>query len=319
MKLKQHQIKGFIAQYSIYIITLVFMIICAFLNDRFLTPNNLVNILRQVCVYAMIAFAQSILLISGNLDLCAGSTCCFAGIIGLYAYLWSGSLIVASIAAMICGVVVNIVSGIVIAFFNLPAFVATLGMQMAVRGLCDVVTGGAAITRTGENFRFIGQGFIFGVIPVSIFIMLVAAFILWILLDRTVLGRNLYAVGGSREAARACGINLRKYTMYAFMLAGAFVGMGGLMLASRVNGGLPTGAAGYEGQGISAAVIGGIGFAGGTGSAWGAIVGALVLGIINNVLNLLGVDSYVQQIINGLVIVFAVGLDTYTRKMRISK
>ncbi len=319
MALNQQRIKGFIAKNSIYLITVVFMIVCAFLNDRFLSSTNLINILRQICVYAMIAFAQSVLLISGNLDLAAGSTTCFTGIVGLYAYIWSGSLIVASIAAMACGVVINMVSGVIVAYFKLPAFVATLGMQMAIRGLGYVVTNGTTISKTGENFRYIGQGFIADIVPVSIIIMLVAGFVLWLILDRTVLGRNLYAVGGNREAARACGINLEKHTMYAFIVAGVFTGMAGLMYASRVNAGVPTGALGYEGQGIAAAVIGGIGFAGGSGSAWGAIVGAVVLGLINNILNLLGVDSYIQQIINGMVIVLAVGLDTYTRQLRVSQ
>lgn len=320
VRLSRERTINFVAKYSIYVITLLFMIVCAFLNHNFLTGNNLINILRQVTVYAMIGFAQSILIISGNLDLCAGSTCCFAGLIGLFAYQATGeSLLVGCLAAMASGVVINAFSGSVVAFFNLPPFVATLGMQMAIRGLYYIVTGGAMISQTGENFRYLGQGFIFDVVPVSIVVMLVFAVLLWVILDRTVLGRNFYAVGGNREAARACGINLKKYTIYAFLLSGVFVGMSGMLYASRVNAGMPSGAQGYEGQGIAATVIGGIGFAGGTGSAWGAIVGAIVLGIITNILNLLGVDSYVQQIVNGLVIVFAVGLDTFTRGLRTSQ
>ncbi len=320
MKLNSKQkTLNFVAKYSIYIITLLFMIICSFLTDKFLTGTNLVNILRQVTVYAVLAFGQAILLISGNLDLCAGSTCCLTGIIALKAYLATGSLVVAVIVGMVCGLVINTVSGLIIAFFQLPPFVATLGMQMAVRGLCYIVTDGSMISQTGENWKVLGQGFVFDAIPISVIIMLVAAVILWILMDYTVLGRNFYALGGNREASRACGINLKKYVIIAYAISGLFMGLAGVLYTSRANCGVATGAQGYEGQAISATVIGGIGFAGGTGSAWGAIVGAVVLGIISNILNLLGVDSYVQQIINGAIIVLAVGLDTFTRNLRVSQ
>ena len=155
---------------------------------------------------------------------------------------------------------------------------------------------------------------LFGLLPRG-----AAVVILWVLLDQTVVGRKFYALGGSREAARACGINLKKYVILAYALSGLFIGLAGVLYTSRANCGVATGAQGYEGQAISATVIGGIGFAGGTGSAWGAIVGAVVLGIISNILNLLGVDSYVQQIINGAIIVLAVGLDTFTRSLRVSQ
>ena len=310
---------NFIAKYSIYVITLLFMIVCSILNDKFLTGTNLINILRQVTVYAVLAFGQAILLISGNLDLCAGSTCCLAGLMALKMYLATGSLVVAVLAGMICGLVVNTISGCIVAFFRIPAFVATLGMQMAVRGVCYLITNGSMISQTGENWKFLGQGFVFGVIPVSVLIMLLSAVVLWVLMDQTTLGRNFYALGGNREAARACGINLNKNVILAFALSGLFMGLAGVLYTSRANCGVATGAQGYEGQAISATVIGGIGFAGGTGSAWGAILGAVVLGIISNILNLLGVDSYVQQIVNGAIIVLAVGLDTFARSLRTSQ
>lgn len=179
---------NFVAKYSIYVITLLFMIICSFLTDKFLTASNLVNILRQVTVYAVLAFGQAILLISGNLDLCAGSTCCLTGILALKAYLSTGSMVVAILVGMVMGLVINTFSGLVIAQFNLPAFVATLGMQMAVRGLCYIVTGGSMISQTGPNWKTLGQGFVFDVIPISVIVMLIAAVILWVLLDQTVVG-----------------------------------------------------------------------------------------------------------------------------------
>lgn len=316
-KINSKNVVNFIAKYSIYCITVLFMIICAIVNNRFLTLENLTNILRQISVYALLAFAESVCIISGNLDLAAASTLIFAGCSSIFVYVSSGSLLLAAIVAILLGMLINLISGSIVAFLGVPPFVATLGMQMAVRGACYVITGGATIINTGENFRAIGQGYI-GPIPNPIIIMILCAIIFWILLDRTRLGRNFYALGGNREAARASGISIRKYIILSYLVAGAFTGLAGIVFSSRINAGAPNGATGYEGQGIAASVIGGIGFAGGTGNAFGAVIGAIVIGIINNILNLMGVDSYVQQIINGLVIIVAVALDTFTRSRRTS-
>lgn len=316
-KASSKQAVNFITRYSIYFITLIFMVICTCMNDRFLTVDNIINILRQISVYALLAFAESVCIISGNLDLAAASTLVFSGCMSIFVYTATESLLLAVVVAILVGVVINTVSGIIVAYFNIPPFVATLGMQMSVRGAVYMLTGGMTITETGENFKMIGQGYM-GPIPNPVLIMLLCAVIFWVLLDRTRLGRNFYAVGGNREAARASGISLRRYTIYAYMVAGAFTGLAGIVYCSRINAGTPAGAQGYEGLGIAAAVIGGIGFAGGTGNAWGAVIGAVVIGIINNILNLMGVNSYMQQVINGLVIILAVGLDTFTRSKRTS-
>ena len=316
-KASSKQAINFVTRYSIYFITLIFMVICTCMNDRFLTVENIINILRQISVYALLAFAESVCIISGNLDLAAASTLVFSGCMSIFVYTATESLLLAVLVAVLVGVMINTVSGIIVAYFNIPPFVATLGMQMSVRGAVYMLTGGMTITETGENFKVIGQGYV-GPVPNPVLIMLLCAVVFWVLLDRTRLGRNFYAVGGNREAARASGISLRKYTIYAYMVAGAFTGLAGIVYCPRINAGTPAGAQGYEGLGIAAAVIGGIGFAGGTGNAWGAVIGAVVIGIINNILNLMGVNSYMQQVINGLVIILAVGLDTFTRSKRTS-
>ena len=223
-KINSKQAVNFVTQYSIYVITLVFMIICAFINDRFLTVDNIINILRQVSVYALLAFAESVCIISGNLDLAAASTLVFAGCLSIFVYVGTGSLILAVIVAILIGVVINLISGIIVAYFNIPPFVATLGMQMSVRGAVYLLTDGMTISETGENFKALGQGYV-GPIPNPVIIMMVCAVIFWVILDKTRLGRNFYAVGGNREAARASGINLRKYTILAYLVAGAFTGL----------------------------------------------------------------------------------------------
>ncbi|MDR2476555.1 MAG: ABC transporter permease [Treponema sp.] len=310
----------FIAKYSIYFITLVLVIICSFLTDRFFTASNMLNILRQISIYAMIAFAESVLLISGNLDLSAGSIVALTGCISIQMYFASGNnLFIAFIFAILIGMLVSLVNGIITVFCKLPSFIVTLATQKAYRGMVYLITGGMVISLpAGSNFRILGQGYV-GPIPLPIIIMLLLGIILYIIMDWTRLGRNFYAIGGNREAARASGINLSKYTLFAFLLAGVFAGCAGIVFASRTNSGIPTGAVGFEGEGIAAAVIGGVGFAGGSGSAWGAIIGAFVVGVFSNILNLLGVNPYIQEIITGSIIITAVAVDTWTRSRRVSR
>ena len=246
-KASSKQAINFVTRYSIYFITLIFMVICTCMNDRFLTVENIINILRQISVYALLAFAESVCIISGNLDLAAASTLVFSGCMSIFVYTATESLLLAVLVAVLVGVIINTVSGIIVAYFNIPPFVATLGMQMSVRGAVYMLTGGMTITETGENFKVIGQGYV-GPVPNPVLIMLLCAVVFWVLLDRTRLGRNFYAVGGNREAARASGISLRKYTIYAYMVAGAFTGLAGIVYCSRINAGTPAGAQGYEGN-----------------------------------------------------------------------
>ena len=308
-----------IAKYSIYFIALLMILVSSFTNEKFLTLSNITNILRAVSVYALIAYAQAILMISGNLNLAAGTIASFAGCVAINAYVGSGNLLVSIIVSVIIGVICCGVSGVCVVTMGLPPFVATLAMQYVVRGINFIYTNGATITKTGDGgFKLLGQGYLWK-IPMPIIIMLLGAVCLWVILDRTTLGRNFYAVGGNAEAARASGINVPRLTVIAYLVSGAFVGMAGIVYASRINAGVPDGAANYAGMGIAASVIGGVGFAGGSGGAWGALLGAFIIGLITNILNLNSVDSYVQVIVNGVIIMAAVGLDTFTRKRRVVK
>lgn len=312
------RMRSITSRYGIVFVLIIMVIACSFASPVFMTKTNLLNVLRQVCVYSLIACAEGILIISGNIDLAAGSTVCACGIAAIPVYVATGSTPIALIFAIAFGVALNAISGFFIAFLKVPAFITTLAMQMAVRGAVKVYTGGVVVTQTGENFTLMGQGYLFGV-PIPVYVMLAATLILWVVLDLTRFGRNLFAVGGNFEAARASGINVDRYRFYSYLLSGAFIGLAGYMFASRVNSGIPTACTGYEGQGISAAVIGGVGMGGGTGSAWGVLVGAVIIGVISNILNLLGVDSYMQEVINGAIILVAVVLDLQTKKKRVGK
>lgn len=302
-----------ISKFGIVSVLVLLILISSILSKNFLTLSNMLNIARQTCVIALIAFGEATLIISGSIDLSAGSCLCLTGILAIPVYVSTESIPLAILTAIAAAVVLYTVSGLLVAQFDVPPFVATLAMMGAARGAAKLYTGGATITNTGEYFKLMGQGYI-GVVPIPVFVMLIATIALWVILSQTRFGRNLYAMGGNVEAARASGINIKAYKIYSFMLSGVFIGLAGYMLTSRMNSGVPTAGNGYEGQGISAAIIGGVGFSGGTGSAWGVLVGAIVMGIISNILNLMRVDSYVQEIINGVIIVLAVILDIQTQK-----
>lgn len=310
--------RDFSNKYGIILVLLLLVVICSLLTPVFATKNNVLNILRQICVYALLAAAEGTLIISGSIDLSAGSTVCLCGIVSIPIYIATGSTVITILMTILFGMALYAVTGVMVSVLKLPAFVATLAMQMAVRGAAKLYTGGMVITQTGEGFTTMGQGYLFG-IPNSVYVMLLGIFILWITWSKTRYGRNLFAIGGNPEAARASGINVNLYRFYSFLNAGAFVGLAGFMLASRLNNGNPAVGQGYEGQGISAAIIGGVGFAGGTGSAGGVLVGALIIGVISNILNLMRVDSYLQEVINGLIIVAAVALDLQTKKKKVGK
>ncbi|RGT74971.1 ABC transporter permease [Mediterraneibacter massiliensis] len=317
-KSTKDKISSLISKFGIVVVLIILVIVCSIVSPVFMTPTNILNVLRQVCVVALVAFAEAVLIISGSIDLSAGTLMCFSGIMAIPVYVSTGSITIAIGAAIVCGIVLEGISGLLVSLFNLPPFVATLAMNMSARGAVKLYTGGMVITDTGENFSFMGQGYL-GIIPIPVIVMVVATIVLWIVLEKTRFGRNLYAVGGNAEAARASGINVKRFRLYSFIFAGIFIGLSGFMFASRVNSGVPTAGTGYEGQGISAAIIGGVGFAGGTGSAGGVLVGAIIMGVISNILNLMRVDSYLQEVINGIIVVAAVIIDLQTKKKRLGQ
>ena len=303
----------------IALLVILFVIFAVARPDTFLTSTTMLNILKQASVTGVLSCGVTLMLITGDIDLSVASRMAVITLIVSTLLLNGVPLVVAVLAGVLFAVASGVLNAVLSEVLSTSMFIVTTAINYVWTGVCYLTVGATIVYGLPDSLKNIAQYDIFGAIPSIIPIFLVCAVIATFLLSKTYFGRHLYALGGNREAARACGINLKKYTIYAFLLSGVFVGMSGMLYASRVNAGMPSGAQGYEGQGIAATVIGGIGFAGGTGSAWGAIVGAIVLGIITNILNLLGVDSYVQQIVNGLVIVFAVGLDTFTRGLRTSQ
>lgn len=214
-------------------------------------------------------------------------------------------------AAIGVAVFCNILSGLMVTRFNMPPFIATLAMQTMGRGAALYITGGQNIYEIGEYVR-VGQGDILGV-PTPIIIMLCAFLIMHYIMRYTKFGRSTYAVGGNQLAATAAGIKANTIKIKAYVLHGVLVGIAAVVFMSRVNGGLPNGAQQYESEAITATIVGGTSFSGGAGTPFGTLLGALIVGFMNNVMNLLSIDSYIQQIVRGLIIAFAVALDIMTR------
>ncbi len=301
-------------KYSIFMVLFVLFIICSLANPNFLTTSNLTNISRQLAVTTILAFGQTILIISGMLDLSQGSVLALSGVFAISAYKATGSLVIAVLVGIITGVVCNFINAMMISTFKAPPFIATLAMLTMARGVALLYTKGQNILQL-DKFVIFGQGSV-GVIPIPIIFLVVLAIVTWYILKHTRVGRSLYAVGGNEEASIASGINVHRVKYIAFIINGIFVGLAGVLFMSRVNAGLPNGAVGYEFTALTAAIIGGTSFSGGVGTATGTLAGAFIVGFLDNIMNLTSVDSYMQQIVRGAIIALAVIYDIQSKNRR---
>jgi len=229
----------------------------------------------------------------------------------------TGSLLLSFVVAIVASVVCNILNGLMVTKFKVPPFIATLAMMTMARGAALLYTKGQNIYQIGK-YTIFGQGSSFG-IPNPIIFLAISLVATWYILNNTVFGRSIYAVGGNEEAANASGIDVNKVKMRAYIINGIFVGIAGVIFMSRVNGGMPNGAIGYESKALTAAVIGGTSFTGGVGTASGTLAGAFIVGFLDNIMVMVGVDSYVQQIVRGAIIALAVIYDIWAKTVRTSK
>ena len=305
------------SRYSIYLVLIAMIIVCNLLSPNFLSARNISNISVQISVTTILAFGETILIIGGLLDLSCGSVLALAGVLSVYVFKETGSLSLAFAVGLIVGVLCNFVNGILVRRFNIPAFIATLAMMTVARGIALLFTKGQNIYQIGDYVWF-GQGSI-GFIPIPVLFMIIIGILTWYILGHTSFGRSLYAVGGNEEAARASGINVGRIKIGAYLINGAFVGLAGILLMARTNVGAPNASQGYEFEALTAAIIGGTSFSGGLGTAGGTLAGAFIVGFLNNIMNLTGVDSYLQQVIKGGIIALAVGYDMWAKVNRTRK
>jgi len=300
------------------------VIALALTTDKFMTVDNSLNVLRQICANLCLSIGMTIIILSGGIDLSVGAVLAFSGAVAA-GLLKSGISIPgtdifiefttsgAILAGLVVGAALGWFNGFVITRFKLPPFVATLGMLSIARGLTMLWTGGFPITRLGENFDYMGSGHLFGVpMPVLISAALVVIFI--ILMKRTRFGRNIYAVGGNERTATLSGLNVNRIKLLVYMLGGALSGVAGLLVTARLDSATPNAGLGYELDSIAAVVIGGTSLNGGRGTIMGTVLGCLIIGVLNNGLVLLQVSPFWQQVIKGLVILVAVAVDKMGNK-----
>ena len=315
LKVRKISIADIYSKFGIFIILIIAVCIASTLSDAFLSPRNLTNILRQNAVIMIIAFGAQIVLISGQVDLSAGSVAAFAGVAATMVMAKTGSVPLSVLVGLLCGAGLGYVNGWVITTCSIPSFIMTLATQFMARGAIQASTNAQPITGLGKSFAYIGQGYI-GPVPVPIVITLVVLVFCWLLMNRMQLGRYFYAVGGNQDAAKASGINTKMVQIKAFVLAGSLAALGGILLMSRLNSGQPNGAENYEFDAITATIIGGTSMNGGVGKVLGTVAGAIFVGILLNIMTLMDVSAYYQKIVKGAIIALAVIIDVQVRKAR---
>ena len=303
-------------RYSVLIILIGIAAIFALGSEKFLTASNLLNIALQTSIIAIVAMGMTFTILTAGIDLSVGSVMALSGALaaGLAVRQELGTYTAITLA-LAGGGLLGLINGLLIVKGKMPPFVATLAMLAVARGLTLVYTDGRPISGIDERFIFLGNGEVLGV-PLPVIFMLLAFIIAFIVLRYTRFGMYVYATGGNEEISRLAGIQTARITVGVYVISGLTAALGGILLAARLWSAQPNAAAGWELDAIAAPVLGGISLFGGVGSVTGTVMGAFILGILSNGLNLMGVQSFYQQIIKGVVLILAVMLDLFTKRRR---
>ena len=289
-------------------------VLIAALEPKFLSTGNLAGVARQTAVITIIAMGMTVVMVSGGIDLSVGSMMALAGVAGAFA-LTGGAPVLAGIAACVAaGAACGLANGVAIAALRIPPFIATLGAMGVYRGVALLATDGKAVVGLPSGFGYLAEGNLFGVVPVPLLLVVLVALATHFLLSSTRPGRYCYAIGSNVEAARYAGVRVSRYQIIFYVILGALAGLAGAIESARLVTGQPTAGEGYELRVIAAVVIGGGSLSGGQGSVVGTIIGALIMGVLSNGANLLGISSFTQQIVIGAVIVLAVTFDEFQRR-----
>jgi ribose/xylose/arabinose/galactoside ABC-type transport system permease subunit len=294
--------------YGILIAFVLVCIVMTILSPVFLTVTNVLNIIRQSSIYGIMAIGMTFVILTAGIDLSVGSILAIAGAIAAGSIKGGLGMGLAIVLALGIGLGCGLVNGVIITVGRITPFVVTLGMMSIARGLTLIYTKGYPISGFAPSFRYIGGGDLIA-IPFPIILFILTTVVAWVILTQTRLGRYTYAIGGNEETVKLSGINSDVYKTIAYMFSGVASAISALILTSRLNSAEPVAGTGYELDVIAAVVIGGTSLMGGRGSVWGTLIGALLIGVINNGMNLLGISPYFQLVVKGLIIIGAVLLD----------
>lgn len=305
---KRQAWRNFIQVAGILPILLVICIVFSLVSPSFLSPGNLINVIRQASINIVLATGMTFVILTGGIDLSVGSILGVTAVVGVLVSLIPGAGLFAVPAALLAGVCLGLLNGALIAYLGLPPFIVTLGSYTALRGVAYLVANGTTVINRNLNFAWIGNNYL-GPIPWLVVIALLAVVASWFVLRRTVLGRHIYAVGGNIRAARLTGIKVSQVLLFVYGVSGLLSGLGGIMSASRLYSATGMLGQGYELDAIAAVILGGTSFTGGIGTIWGTLLGALIIALLNNGLTLMNVSFFWQLVVKGLVIIIAVTID----------
>lgn len=297
--------KNIVLKYKSLIGLLILCMVISLITPRFLSITNVKNVLTQVSVNAVIAIGMSFVILTGGIDLSVGSILAVSGAAAASIIKSTGNVFLAIIVALAIGSVIGLINGVLVSKGRIQAFIVTLATMTIFRGITYVFTNGTPISGLGQGFSSIGNKMVLG-LPIPVVFMVIVFGIAFYILSQTRYGRYLYALGGNEDSARLSGINTDKIKTLVYVISGATAALSGIIVTSRIGSASPNAGVGFELDAIAAVVVGGTSLSGGEGSVVGTIIGALIIGVLNNGLNLINVSPFYQAIVKGLVILLAV-------------
>lgn len=295
------------SKYGVFLILIIEFVIFSVANSSFLTPSNILSVGRQMSFTGIAAIGMTLVMLTGGIDISVGSMLAMAGVLcaklsaDLGMPLW-----VAVIFTLLLGALFGLVNGVSVTRFHIPALIATLATQTILKGIAYLITNAVPVKNLSDTYKFLGQGYLFGIVPVPLVITIALFVLAWWYLDKTYLGRRVYLAGGNEEAARLSGINTKLTITSTYVLSGIFAAIAGVLMAARLGSGQPSVGSGFEMDVITATVLGGINVNGGKGRVVNVFVGACIMGVLANGMTMMNINQYLQWIINGVVLLFAV-------------
>lgn len=315
--MKENKIVNQIKDKAIWVVLVVLVVVFTIANSRFISPSNLLTLLRQVSMYGIASIGMTFVILLGDIDLSTGTVVSFVNIICAYMMVNMGiHPVIAVLVSLVASTLIGVLNGFMVSSVGIPAIIATYATQTAFLGLAYIICGGMPISGFSDGFAVIGQGYV-GAVPIPVIIMAVCFAVGSFILNKTYFGRYFYAVGGNVEAARLSGIRVGRIKYLVFAISGFFAGLSGIVTLSRTaSGNASAGANGFEFEVITCVVLGGVSVSGGIGKMSGVVAGTFIIGALKNGMVLMNIDSYTQKIVLGIVLAIAVGFDCLQNKKR---
>lgn len=295
-----------IREFGVLCALVLLTVLLSVFADSFFSASNFTTILRTISTNGIIAVGMTFVVLTGGIDLSVGSVFALSGAFAAWTFNTMGSSLLGAVICLVIGVLFGLFNGVMVSYLNVPAFIQTLVTMTAARGIVYIFCDGTPINNVGDFIGTLGRGRILGFFPIPILLMILVFLAGWFLLNRTTLGRYVYAIGGNEECAKLSGVHVGKYKMIPYIISGLTAAIAALILCGRMNSAQPSMGEGFEMDAIAAAVVGGTSLSGGSGTIIGTLIGAMIIGVLMNGMNMLGLDSYAQYVVKGAVILLAV-------------